>query len=290
MSVLALLLIALAFWLRPVSFLNGYYHLRLYLAGGRSRSIDVNGRQIHYNVLGHGPALVLIHGLGGRAENWQYLAHRLIGHRVYMLDMPGFGRSQSRADFSYSPRAQAAVVIGFLDALGLHQVDLGGWSMGGWIAQLIASQQPDRIRKLILFSSAGLRDRLPWEPALFFPTNLEEWHQFQAMLMPNPPRLADFIAWDFLRMNQRNAPVVARTLHAMRSGQDCTDEILPQLKMPVLIVWGAKDRIIPPSHAHTHQRLAPQSQLELMPDLGHLAVIEGASSVAPLVLQFLKRR
>ena len=72
-------------------------------------------------------------GLGGRAEDWRSLAPYLAkaGYRVYMPDLPGYGRSEKPADFSYSVPDEAAVVVGFMDALGLKQVDLGGWSMGG---------------------------------------------------------------------------------------------------------------------------------------------------------------
>ena len=63
--------------------------------------------------------------------------------RVYMPDLLGYGRSEKPADFSYSVHDEADVVVGFIDALGLKQVDLGGWSMGGWIVQSIADQHPD---------------------------------------------------------------------------------------------------------------------------------------------------
>ena len=80
-----------------------------------------------------GPVVVLVHGLGGSAEDWRNLAPWLVkaGYRVYTPDLPGFGRSEQPSDFSYSVHDQAEMVAGFMDALGLKQVDLGGWSMGG---------------------------------------------------------------------------------------------------------------------------------------------------------------
>ena len=81
---------------------------------------------------------------GRKAEDWHNLAPYLskAGFRVYLPDLPGFGRSEKPADFSYSVSDQAEVVVGFLDALGLKQVDLGGWSMGGWIVQIVAAGIP----------------------------------------------------------------------------------------------------------------------------------------------------
>ena len=106
--------------------------------------MTVDGYRVHYNADGpeDGPVVVLVHGLGGRAEDWRNLAPYLAkaGYRVYMPDLLGYGRSEKPADFSYSVHDEAAVVVGFMDALGLKQVDLGGWSMGGWIVQVVANR------------------------------------------------------------------------------------------------------------------------------------------------------
>ncbi len=130
------------------------------LTGIESRTVRVEGHRVHYLVQGpaNGPAVVLVHGLGGRAEDWRNLAPYLAkaGFRVYMPDLLGYGRSDKPADFSYSVRDEAAVVVGFMDALGLKQVDLGGWSMGGWIVQIAAIEHPERISRLMLFDAAGL--------------------------------------------------------------------------------------------------------------------------------------
>ena len=74
-------------------------------------------------------------GSARSAEYWRNLAPYLAkaGFRVYIPDLLGYGRSDQPADFSYTVRDEAAVVVGFMDALGLKQVELGGWSMGGWI-------------------------------------------------------------------------------------------------------------------------------------------------------------
>ncbi len=104
-----------------------------------------------------GPAVVLVHGLGGRAEDWSNLAPYFAkaGFRVYMPDLFGYGRSEKPADFSYSVRDQAGAVVGFMDALGLKQVDLGGWSMGGWIVQIVAGTHPERVKRLMLLRLGG---------------------------------------------------------------------------------------------------------------------------------------
>ena len=162
-------LAALGVWERPIS--GVYFHcvipVRLALAGGESRWVSVNGARVHYDVLGPaaGAPVILVHGLGGRAEEWLALAHDLAkaGHRVYLPDLVGYGRSDQPAGFSYSVRDEAGVVVGFMDAMGLKQVDLGGISMGGWIVQIVASEHPERVRRLMLFDSAGIHEQPAWD-------------------------------------------------------------------------------------------------------------------------------
>ena len=81
------------------------------------------------------------------------------------------------------------MVVGFLDALGLKQVDLGGWSMGGAIVQHVAADHPERVRRLMLFDSAGLFVLPTWNVGLFTPTTATELDQLDLLLMPDPPKL-----------------------------------------------------------------------------------------------------
>ena len=286
------LLVMIGFWLRPVSFINGYSYLRLYRSGAQSHSVTVNGLRVHYEQVGQndGSAIVLVHGLGGHAEDWENMAPYLVraGFKVYMLDLPGFGRSEKSSTFSYSVKDQAAVVTGFLDALGLQQVDLGGWSMGGWIVQLVANKHPERIRNLILFDSAGLNQIPSWNTQLFAPNSVEEFHQLEGILMPHPPSVPNFISRDLVRSSQKNAGVIQRALQTMLTGTDTTDALLPRLKMPVLIVWDTDDQIFPLNQGETMHRLIPQSELELVRGCGHLAVIQCAGQIGPGLVDFLK--
>ena len=170
--------------------------------------------------------VVLVHGLGGRAEDWRNLAPYLAkaGFRVYMPDLFGYGRSDKPADFSYSVRDEAGAVVAFMDALGLKQVDLGGWSMGGWIVQIVAATHPERVRRLMLFDSAGLYERPDWDTNLFMPQNARQnWTSWRRLLMPHPPRIPGFVARDILRFSAQRAWIIRRALDTMLTGQDATD-------------------------------------------------------------------
>ena len=291
-SLLLLLVAGISFLDRPVSWFNESMYLRDSLSGVRNHQINVGGHRLHYQVEGPagGSVVVLVHGLGGRAEDWRNLAPYLAkaGCRVYLPDLIGYGRSQKPADFSYSVHDEAAVVLGFLDALDLEQVDLGGWSMGGAIVQHVAADHPQRVRRLMLFDSAGLFVLPTWDTRLFTPGTPAELDQLDTLLMPHPPNVPGFVARDILRVSNHRAWIIHRALDAMLTGQDATDKLLPQLKMPVLIVWGADDKITPLSLGQTMHRMLPQSELDVVPGCGLLAPGQCAAQMAPEVVAFLK--
>ncbi len=280
------------FWARPVGYFNEMMYLQMRLQGAESRRVTVAGNRVHYYAEGpaQGQVVVLVHGLGGRAEDWRELAPYLAkaGYRVYLPDLIGYGRSARPAEFSYSVPDEAAAVVKFMDALGLKQVDLGGWSMGGWIVQRIASEHPERVKRLMVFDSAGLHDKPAWDTRLFTPANPDELDQLDALLIPHPPKVPAFVARDILRISRQRAWVIHRALETMLTGRDATDDLLPQLKMPVLIAWGAEDHITPLSQGERMHSLVPQSKLEVFPGCGHLAPGQCAGQIGPKVVEFLQ--
>lgn len=291
----ALLVLAagIGFLIRPLSYFDGMMYLHEMLTGVHSRTTSVHGYRVHYLVAGPagGETVVLVHGLGGSAENWRNLAPYLVraGYRVYMPDLPGYGRSEAPSGFSYSVRGEAGIVLGFMDALGLKQVDLGGWSMGGWIVQLVAAQAPDRVQRLMLFDAAGLHVEPDWDTRLFTPASADELNQLDALLMPHPPTVPGFVARDILRTSRERAWVIQRAMASMLTGGDVTDQLLPQLRMPVLIAWGELDRIVPLAQGETMHRLVPQSKLDVFAGCGHLAPLECSAQMGPKVLEFVRK-
>lgn len=290
---LLLLVAGGAFLRRPVSFFNEWMYTVDSLRGVENHEVTIGAYRLHYETEGpaNGPVVVLVHGLGGRAEDWRDLAPYMAkaGFRIYLPDLVGYGRSEKPADFSYSVHDEAEVVIDFMDKLGLKQVDLGGWSMGGAIVQHVAADHPDRVSRLMLFDSAGLFVLPTWDINLFTPNSPAQVDQLYALLMPHPRHVVGFVASDILRVSDHRAWIIHRALATMLTGQDATDKILPQLKMPVLLVWGGDDRIMPVSLGESMHKLIPQSELDVFPGCGHLAPGQCASQMAPTVLKFLKQ-
>ncbi|MGA2050935.1 MAG: alpha/beta fold hydrolase [Terracidiphilus sp.] len=290
---LLLLVACIGFWRRPLSYYDESMYLRDTLAGVENRETSVGGHRLHYEVEGpaDGQVVVLVHGLGGRAEDWRDLAPYLAkaGFRVYLPDLIGYGRSEKPADFSYSVHDETGVVVDFLDALGLKQVDLGGWSMGGAIVQHVAADHPQRVRRLMLFDSAGLFVLPKWDLNLFTPNSAEQVDQLVDLLMPHPPKVPGFVARDILRVSDDRAWIIHRALATMLTGRDATDKLLPQLKMPVLILWGGEDKITPVTQGEMLHQLLPQSEFHVIPGCGHLAPGKCAAQMAPKVIEFVKQ-
>ncbi len=279
------------FYARPVEFYRGLQHLWMTVDGVTGEDVMVGEHRIHYYVRGPvgGAPVVLVHGLGGRAEDWLRLAPYLVkaGYRVYTPDLLGYGESEKPAGATYSIPEEAGVVTGFLDAVGLKQVDLVGWSMGGWIAQRVAWEHPERVRRLTLMDSAGLKLAPDWDTRLFTPTSREQVDELEALLFPHPREVPEFVARDVLRVSAEDGWVVKRALAEMLSARDVTDGELPGLKMPVLLLWGEVDRITPLSEGRTMHELVPGSRLEIAPGCGHMAPEECAASYGPEVVRFL---
>src|SRR3984957_6300933 len=291
--VFVLLLAGLGFgilaWRNPLWLVDQQIDARLRLRGVHSEFVTVNGYKMHYLVGGSGRPLLLVHGLGSRGSDWANLIPQLIdgGHGVYALDLLGYGLSSQPKDARYSIADEASMVEGFLDSQHLPQVDLAGWSMGGWIAMRVALQQPERVRRLVLLDSAGLRFKLGFDPALFQPASPKDLAALEELLVPHPQPLPGFLAMALLRRGGRIGWVVQRSLQSMMTGQDLVDGELGSLTMPVLIGWGDQDRLIPLDVAYKLHHQILQSVLDVYVDCGHLAPARCSSQVGPSVVNFL---
>jgi len=282
------------FWLRPVTVV--YLHMALPLMrayyGAESHSEDIAGVRMHWLALGptNGLPLVLAHGLGGRGDEWLPLASRLAkaGRRVYLPDLPGYGESEQPQSFSYSPSDEAAALDAFMARVCARQCDLGGISMGGWIVQIEAYKHPERVRRLMVMDSAGLRQPPAWDTRLFTPQTTDEVRKISRLIRPHAPNAPEFVAQDVLRLSRRNEWVIRRALAQMMSGRDTTDELLPKLKMPVLFVWGTDDNIMPLDQGQHMQAITPHSSLAPIEGGGHLAPWEDPDQATPAILDFLR--
>ena len=274
---------------------------------GHQRWETVGGRPVNTIQLGSGPPLVFVHGLSGSWPNWlEQLAVFAREHRVIALDLPGFGHSPGRAG-ELSMHGYAELLEELLAKLGLQDVTLVGNSMGGLIAAETAASFPERVRRLVLISPAGIstyRNRLTvrtmpavrrFQQALALGA---AWTASHADRLASRPRLRDAILKGVVAHPSRlYGPLAAEQLRG--AGTDgfleALEEILefdlrPRLELiscPTLIVWGTKDRLITWRDAARFREGIAGSREVVYEDTGHMAMLERPAEFNELLRSFI---
>jgi pimeloyl-ACP methyl ester carboxylesterase len=269
------------------------------------RFVDVGGTRIHYLDEGAGPAIVLVHGLGGQMRNFTYaLLDRLKSEfRVIVLDRPGSGYSASIA--TPTPSANASVIAQLLETLEIERPLVVGHSLGGAIALTLASRYPARVGGLALIApvttlpdhvakpfqglqiaSAAVRQLIAWTLAI--PISIRNGPVTLEALFGPEPAPADFPMKGGGLLSLRPKSFVTASRDLVASPEDLTGlpELYSTLKMPVGTIYGTGDRILD-QKAHCDALAAKVAgvDLELIEDGGHMILVTCADRCA----EFIKR-
>jgi pimeloyl-ACP methyl ester carboxylesterase len=272
------------------------------------KTAELHGRLVTYAEAGTGPVLLLIHGMGGSYENWRAVIDPLARHHTIVApDLPGHGRSGTGAG-DYSLGSLAATLRDLLISLGHDRATLVGHSLGGGIAMQLSYQFPELAERLVLVSSGGLGPEV--SPVL------------RAAALPG----ADLLIAATAGIGRMSAPLVGRGLASiglrptvdvaevargygsladrnrraaflatLRSvidsrGQrvDATDRLYLAASVPVLLIWGSRDPIIPVRHGeHAHEAI-PGSRLEIFDGVGHVPHLEAPARFVAALEEFME--
>jgi pimeloyl-ACP methyl ester carboxylesterase len=297
-AVLALVIVAAVagaiFYLHPVWVGDQQIRFRLWREGVKSEYVEAGGYRLHYLEAmpaagGAGTPLVLVHGLGARAEDWAAMMVPLAaqGFHVYAPDLLGYGDSP-KPDVNYSIALEEQTVANFMQAVHVARADVGGWSMGGWVVMKLAIDHPARVDRLIIYDSAGVYFPATFAAELFTPVDAAGLNHLMAMLTPKPRAMPAFAVKDVVRKLQENAWVIDRSMASMTNGRDLLDFQLYRISQPMLIVWGAQDTLIPLAVGERIHKGVPQSVLHVVEGCGHLAPAECARPVIASTVDFLR--
>ncbi len=255
--------------------------------------IDVDGHRIRYLALGQGeaPPLVLIHGFGGDLNNWLFNQLLLAdGRRVVALDLPGHGGSGKTLEACDSA-AFADVVIRFLEVLDVPEVHLAGHSLGGAVALRMALDQPRRVRSLSLIASVGLGPEINMEYVRGFINagRRKDLKPVVQLLFADPALVSRELLDDLLKFKRLDGvtQLLTRIADSVFTGgvqSVVLRDRLARLEMPVQVIWGAEDRIIPARHA---QGLTDAVRVRVLEGAGHMVHMEQAAQVNRLLEEFL---
>ncbi|HEY5382256.1 MAG TPA: alpha/beta hydrolase [Acidobacteriaceae bacterium] len=289
------ILLGVVFYLHPLGVMKQETHFGLLLARVQSNYVLTPEGRVHYyeaepDIAGGGIPLVLIHGLGARDEDWAPMLKRLkrAGFHVYAPDLLGYGRSPKPQNGDYSIADEEKFIYDYIQAIGLQKTDLGGWSMGGWIALKLALDHPEVIDRVVVYDSAGLRFDLSYPTTIFHPQNIDDVQRLFAQMDPEMHPFSPFVRRDILRAFQQKQWVVDRSVASMLTGRDLLDSQLASLSEPLLIVWGSEDKLIPVSVAERMHGLVPNSELDILEGCGHLAPGLCSRRAAQATADFLK--
>lgn len=289
--VLITLLVALLLFdrLTPGSATRLALNLERWRSGLQVRMSQVNGFAMPFLEGGIGEPLVLIHGFAGDKDNFMRVARFLTPHyRVICPDLPGFGDAGRDPQANYTMTDQVERLRVFLDQLNLSQVHLGGNSMGGFIAAQFAATYPERVASLWLLDAAGTQ--AAHNSALMkhamatgeTPLLLHTEADFTTLLRASTHRVP-FLPYS-VRTTLARRGVADRELHTKILTQLAESPLLETrykaLATPTLIVWGAQDRILHPAGAAALHALFPNSQVHMLPGLGHLPMVEAPKQTA----------
>jgi pimeloyl-ACP methyl ester carboxylesterase len=269
--------------------------------------IEVKGQLVHLRDVGprdDPEPLLLLHGTSASLHTWEGWAKRLSAQqRVISVDLPGFGLTGPNASGDYRGDTYARFVLDLMDQLKAQRFALGGNSLGGEVAWRTALMAPERVTRLILVDAAGpdfesdsvpidvLAARVPLLNRLF------DWVLPRSMVVASlhnvygdPSKVDTALVERYyeLTLREGNRRALVQRMQQARRGQDA--ERIRELKLPTLILWGGRDRLVPPSVGRQFNRDIAGSELVVFDELGHVPQEEDpARSVAP-VKAFLLRR
>jgi pyruvate dehydrogenase E2 component (dihydrolipoamide acetyltransferase) len=258
------------------------------------RDIEAGGRRLRVLDIGQGDGapLVLLHGFGADLNAWMFNQPALAdGRRVVAIDLPGHGGSVKEVGAGDAETFTVAVSDA-LTALAIDRVHLVGHSMGGAIALVLAGKMPQLVASLTLLAPAGLGPEIngPFIDGFVRVTRRREAQELLAALVHDPSLISRAMIEETLRYKRLDGVPAALDTIARAWFPGGRQELdlrpaLAGLAMPVQIVWGRDDRIIPVAHA---EALAGKTQVHILDEVGHIPQMEKAGEVNRLITRFVE--
>ena len=268
-----------------------------------SQFLNVEGLQVH--VRDEGPRddplpIVLVHGTSASLHTWEGWARELRQkRRVIRFDLPGFGLTGPNATGDYSMASYVRFMAALLDQLGVARCVLGGNSLGGEVAWATAHAYPQRVDRLILVDAAGYRFDPSGLPIGFVIAATPGLRETMKYLLPpgtieksvrsvygDPARVTPELVAHYRDMALRagNREALGRRLAVHFSGRE---QDIRAIRQPTLILWGGKDRLIPPEYGRRFAQDIAGSTLVMYEQLGHVPQEEDPAATLPAVQAFL---
>jgi len=263
--------------------------------------VQVNGIDIYYEIRGTGYPLVLISGLGYTLWQWHKMIPGLVKHyRVIAFDNRGIGRTDKPAG-PYSSDLLAEDTAGLLEALEVERAHVIGHSMGGFVAQALALNHPEKIDKLVLCATNfGGPNHIPVTPeamAVLSDVSGDPIERFRrGIVVSCAPGFAEAhpeIITEWLEYRTKN-PIEPQPYQAqmaiglsLLSAPASFEGKLSSIQAPTLILFGEHDKVVPPQNANLLAEKIPNSKVQILPNAGHFFPLEVPVTAIDAITQFL---
>ena len=258
------------------------------VAGPVVDNVEVGGLSIAYSKLGDGDETVLlVHGFGGDKNSWLFVQEPLSeGRTVYAIDLPGHGTSTKDVGDG-TVDTLAGTVLGFMDAVGVTEAHLVGHSLGGAVVTAVAANHADRVRSLTLVAPAGFGTEVDAAFIRGFGSaaSRRELKPQVEKLFADPGQVNRQLVDDLLKYKRldgvdRALATLAETLlDGDQQGIDATGW-LAGVKVPVVVVWGQDDRVLPAANAAA---VSDGVTVQLVAGAGHMVHMESPPAVVTAV-------
>jgi len=302
-----LLLLLVGPFLIPVPPLEGTKPIEA-LADADSRFVEINGLSVHYKTTGQGePVFVLLHGFGASLYSWNAVMRPLgaLG-TVIAYDRPAFGLTERpltwEGESPYSPQAQVDLLLGLLDHFGAEQAILVGNSAGGTVAMNFTLQHPDWVRALILvdpavYAGGGAPAGTRW--LLRTPQMRHLGPLIARQIQTRGPELIELAWYDPTRIPEETLALYEKPLQVenwdralweltlVSQESDLADR-LAEFTLPVLVITGEADEIVPTEQSIRLAGELPDAQLVVIPQAGHVPHEEQPAAFLEAVEAFVQ--
>lgn len=248
----------------------------------------IAGLQTGICVIGQGRPVLALHGWGGSVKSFWPVAERLStsGYAVHLIDLPGFGHTQPPPE-PWSVADYARFVLAYLDDSGLARVALLGHSFGGRIGLVLAAQHPERISRMVLANSAGLRTPLSLSQRLRnTAARLVKYSLDRAGLDSLRVRLQAFYNRRYASEDYLNAGPLRETFLRI-IGEDLTP-YAAQVRAPTVLIWGDRDTDTPLWQGRKLEQVIPDAGLVVFAGAGHFSYLERLNDYLRIVEHFLQ--
>src|SRR5689334_282876 len=257
-----------------------------------AKEVLVFGQKIQYVEAGTGPTVILLHGLGGSSQVWNFNTGPLAEkYHVVVPDQIGFGKSDKPL-VNYRVRTYVDFLDQLCKQLKIERATLVGNSRGGWIAAMFTASFPDRVDKLVLVDAAGYAPPKDFDMRSLFglnPTTREGMKVLVAKIFYNKAFQADAAIDQAIaaRIAAGDGYTINSITESIIRGEDFLDDVVNTIKRPTLIVWGRQDGLVPLADGERFNKDIAGSKMVVLDQCGHVPNAEKPGEFNAALLKFL---